>query len=76
MKFSSDDIKKYITDNIEDHASDISGVVGQRFSISRQAVHLHLKSMEEDGIISSEGSTRSKKYFLRIIVEKELVGSR
>lgn len=70
MGFTSDDIKRFILENIENHPSDISGLTGEKFSISRQAVHLHLKNLEEEGVVSSEGSTRNKKYFLRVIFEK------
>src|SRR3989338_7328186 len=70
MEFTSEDIRNFIIENIEDHLSDISAFVGEKFSISRQAVHLHLKKLEELGVISSEGSTRGKKYFLRVMLEQ------
>ena len=70
MDFSTDDIRNFIIENIEDHPSEISGMVGEKFSISRQAVHLHLKNLEEEGVIFSEGSTRGKKYFLRVMLEQ------
>ena len=70
MEFNTDDIRNFIIENIEDHPSEISGMVGEKFSISRQAVHLHLKNLEEEGVIFSEGSTRGKKYFLRVMLEQ------
>ena len=70
MDFTSEDIRNFIVENIEHHPSDISALAGGKFSISRQAIHLHLKNLEEKGVISSEGSTRGKKYFLRVMLER------
>lgn len=70
MEFNSEDIRNFIIENIEDHLTDISALAGEKFSISRQAVHLHLKNLEKEGVISSEGSTRGKKYFLRVMLEQ------
>ena len=70
MDFTSEDIRNFIVENIEHHPSDISALAGEKFSISRQAIHLHLKNLEEEGVISSEGSTRGKKYFLRVMLEQ------
>ena len=69
MEFTSEDVRNFIIENIGEHPSDISAFAGENFSISRQAVHLYLKSLEEEGVISSEGSTRGKKYFLRVMLE-------
>src|SRR3989338_2607764 len=70
MDFTSEDIRNFILENIEHHPSDISALAGGKFSISRQAIHLHLKNLEKEGVISSEGSTRGKKYFLRVMLER------
>src|SRR3989338_4486545 len=70
MELNSENIRNFILENIEDHPSDVSALVGEEFSISRQAVHLHLKNLEEEGVISSQGSTLGKKYFLRVMLEQ------
>lgn len=57
-------IRRFIVDNLASHPKDIAAVASKRFSISRQAVHSHLRDMEKAGTIESDGRTRGKEYRL------------
>jgi len=60
-------IRRFIVDNLAAHPKDIAALVGERFSISRQAAHAHLREMEKAGTIESDGRTRNKTYRLSVM---------
>ena len=71
MEYTTEEIKKFILENIEDFPLEVSKRVVEKFGISRQAVHIYLKGLEEEGLIWSEGTTRNKQYFLKDIIDKK-----
>lgn len=60
-------IRTFIIKNVDKHKSDIARVAASKFKISRQAVNKHLTRLVEEESLVSEGTTRSRKYFLRPI---------
>ncbi len=66
MLAKSEVIRKFIVDSIDKHPKDIARLAAERFSISRQAVNRHLKTLIEDGIIDAEGNTKERVYALKI----------
>ncbi len=56
------EIEAFIADQVVEHPSDIARLTAERFGISRQAVNRHLARLVEEGKLSAEGSTRSRKY--------------
>lgn len=58
-------IRQFIIENVEKHPTDIVRVAGERFRISRQALNRHMTALEEEGVLISEGRTRSRRYKLR-----------
>lgn len=58
-------IRKFIINNVDKHKSDIAKVTANKFKISRQAVNKHLIRLVNEESLVREGTTRSRKYFLR-----------
>ena len=58
----ADEIREFIMSHIGSHGSDIATFTANHFGVTRQAVHLHLQSLESEGSLVSEGRTRGKVY--------------
>ena len=61
----SNQIKKFILDNISNHQKDIIYTAVQRFGVSRQAVLKHMHSLINDKQVIAHGKTRDRFYELR-----------
>lgn len=59
-----EDIRHFIITNIENNPYDISLLIENQFSISRQAAYKHLKRLIDENILTTTGTTRNKKYTL------------
>lgn len=57
-------IRQQILRDVQHHPSDIAKHIAQIFSISPQAVHNHIKRLEEEQRLSSSGKGKGKRYFL------------
>jgi len=57
-------IRQFIIDQVEEHPADVSRLTAEHFGITRQAVRRHLTSLIEDGMLTAEGETRSRRYAL------------
>ncbi len=57
-------VRDFILNSVQEHPSDIVKLTATHFSISRQAVHKHLKQLVEDGLLSTEGELKQKTYHL------------
>ena len=62
-------VRKYILDNVEQHANDISKITANYFKISRQAVYKYLKKLVLEKALIEAGSTRGKLYKLASLLE-------
>lgn len=65
------EVKEFILGNVEADPKRMAFLVAERFGISTQAANLHLKKLEGEGLLTSEGKTRGKRYFLKKILEKD-----
>lgn len=59
-----EEVRKFIVENVDKHSSDIGSVTASHFSITRQAVNLHLRSLTNEGALASHGKTRNRIYRL------------
>jgi len=66
-------IRDFILKELPEHPRDISSLVRRSFGISRQSVNYHLKRLECEGLIRSEGKTKGKRYYLRSLSKKTIV---
>ena len=71
IRTRGEQIRRFIIENVEKHSKDIARLTVDKFSISRQAVSRHLNNLIEEGIISAQGSTRNRKYLLRVLEKWE-----
>lgn len=65
----TDEIRKFITFNIEEHPRNIALLTAEKFSISRQAVLRHINKLIKDDFLTVEGNTRDRKYSLKPVVD-------
>jgi len=65
----NEQIHQFILENVEDHPSDITSVVADKFDISRQAGHRHVQRLVQDGLLTASGATRDRKYEVKPLVE-------
>lgn len=63
VKPRGEDVRSFILQHIEAIDS-VSVRAAKHFGISRQAVHLHLKRLEQEGAITADGTGRGRKYHL------------
>jgi len=64
VRIRGEQVRRFITENIEKHPNDIAKITSVKFNISRQAANKHLHNLVDEGILSTQGSTRSRKYSL------------
>jgi anti-sigma regulatory factor (Ser/Thr protein kinase) len=57
-------LRNFLLDNIREHPSNIVKIATEKFDVSRQSVNAHLKKLILEGVITAEGGTRDKRYFL------------
>lgn len=62
---STEEIRRFIAANVAKYPSDIARVCSEKFGVSRQAIHRHLRTMEVNGLLEGSGNTRSRRYALR-----------
>ena len=62
---SSDQIKKFILDNLTLHQRDIIHTAIQKFGLSRQAVLKHMNTLIAEKQVVAHGKTRDRFYELR-----------
>jgi anti-sigma regulatory factor (Ser/Thr protein kinase) len=62
-------VRKFILENLPDHAGDIVRVTCAKFACTRQAVHKHLQRLIAEGSVTESGQTRSKSYRLAPLVQ-------
>lgn len=66
MRESTKEIRNFILDNLQNHASDIVSYAAKKFSMSVQAINRYLRSLQEENIIVAEGNTKARKYKFKV----------
>ncbi len=64
MKKDKQTIKEFITQNIENHSSNITNLVAKNFGFSRQTAHKYISREVKEGTIIKIGTSRGARYFL------------
>lgn len=65
IRLRSEEIRRFVLDNVEDNSGNIASLAAKKFDISRQAINRHLKRLVDEECLSVEGKTRSRVYKLR-----------
>jgi anti-sigma regulatory factor (Ser/Thr protein kinase) len=63
------EIRHFNVAHVEAHPVDIVAVAAETFGVSRQAVHRHIQRLMHDQVLESEGTTRNRRYKLRVRAE-------
>ncbi|MEM6254228.1 MAG: DUF4325 domain-containing protein [Cyanobacteria bacterium P01_D01_bin.156] len=58
-------IRQFILNNVNEYPEQIAVLAADEFGITRQAINKHIKQLIEQKLVVVEGSTRSKRYYLR-----------
>jgi anti-sigma regulatory factor (Ser/Thr protein kinase) len=74
-RISSENIREFIIDNVENNTNTISSLVSKKFKVSRQSVNRYILNLINEGLLKAEGNTRNRKYSLVPIVKKQFVFS-
>lgn len=69
VRARGEDIRRYILENIEKHAKDISRITANHFGVTRQAVNKHLQRLTTEHALAESGNTRSRIYKLAPLLE-------
>jgi STAS-like domain of unknown function (DUF4325)/Histidine kinase-like ATPase domain len=64
VRSRGEQIRRFITDNVEKHPSDIAKITATKFGITRQAVNKHLKKLVDEKALAQKGQTRNRSYYL------------
>lgn len=60
----AENIRQFLIEHLQAHPSDVVRLAAEKFGITRQAIHKHLKKMIGDGLVTVTGQTRNKRYEL------------
>jgi len=63
-KKRGENIRRQILKDVKDHSRDLVRHISNTFSITPQAVHLHIQRLEKDDWLTSTGKGKGKSYFL------------
>jgi anti-sigma regulatory factor (Ser/Thr protein kinase) len=58
------EVREYILSQVDDHPHDITQLTARHFSMTRQAVNLHLQRLIADRDLTRKGKTRSTRFYL------------
>jgi hypothetical protein len=64
-----EDIRRFILEHVEKHPNDVSRLTADHFSITRQAVHKHLRRLVSEKSLTETGETRNRTYKLAALLE-------
>jgi anti-sigma regulatory factor (Ser/Thr protein kinase) len=60
-------LRLFVLEHVSRHPSDIAKRAANRFHITRQAVHKHLRRLVDEGLLTESGQTRSRTYRLAVL---------
>ena len=69
VRARGEEIRRYILNNVQANASNISRLATNRFGVSRQAINYHLKKLVKEGALREKGNTKSRVYGLVPILQ-------
>ncbi len=64
-------VRQFILQNVEKHSGGITALTADKFSITRQAAHRHLRNLVSEGALAQKGKTRNRTYQLCSLLEHQ-----
>lgn len=65
MRKSTQVIRNFILENLDEHPGDIAVFTAKHFSLSVQAINRYLRILQDENLIIAEGKTKARKYTLK-----------
>ena len=62
----SEHVRAFLIDHVDNHPRDLVSLTAEKFGVTRQAVHRHLRKLVKEGVIEAKGTTRNKVYALAV----------
>ncbi|WP_218080736.1 STAS-like domain-containing protein [Anthocerotibacter panamensis] len=72
MSPDASEIKRFLIQQISKNPREVARTACEKFGVSRQAINRHLQQLTQENIITGQGSTKSKEYFL-VSMNKERI---
>ena len=72
LRARSELIRQFIVEQVERDPAGLSHQVQERFGITRQSVHAHLRALEAEGLLEASGRTRGRRYAPRQLQQRRL----
>jgi len=69
VRVRGEEIRRFILQHVQSHATDVSKLAAVQFGVSRQAINKHLQRLAHEGAIKETGKTRNRSYELSPLVE-------
>ncbi len=64
-------VRQFILENVERHSHAMTALTSEKFNISRQAAHRHLKNLVSEGALAQKGHTRNRTYQLTPLLQHQ-----
>src|SRR5262245_41127769 len=61
-----DQVRQFVTQNLEQHPRDIGRLVEREFDITRQAANKYLRRFIDEGLVTAQGTTKARTYGLAV----------
>src|SRR6267143_5965661 len=62
-------VRQFILENVEKHSGRMTALTSEKFKITRQAAHRHLRNLVAEGALAQKGNTRNRTYQLTPLLE-------
>lgn len=72
VRARGEEIRRYILDHVDASPGTIAKQTAEHFHITRQAVSWYIAQLVKAGLLEAKGTTRSRRYRLRVLEEKQL----
>ena len=67
VRARGEEIRKFALKNAEEHPRDLANIVVAKFKISPQTAREHLRKLNAQGLLTDQGTTRDRTYFLAVL---------
>ena len=62
-------IREFILHNVEAHPNSVASIAAKKFGLSRTGIGRYMGRLAEEGLLTGEGNTRSRRYTLKPLVD-------
>jgi anti-sigma regulatory factor (Ser/Thr protein kinase) len=66
-------IRQFIVEHVDHHPRDIVRFTADKWAITREAARLHVKALEDEGVLTSQGKTSARTHRLNVIAKDAFI---